>query len=88
MARLLFQLLALQLVVLASVLGLFSSPKIQQGTKYQLQQKVLTLGSSYTIKDDKDKPVYKVRLAMGMNSHREIRSRLDSNNWVSANICN
>lgn len=59
MARLLLQLVALQLVLFVAVSGLFKSKKIQ-GTKYKLQQKVLTLGSSYTIKDEKDKPVYKV----------------------------
>jgi hypothetical protein len=61
MARVLFQLLALQLVLLATVSGMFLSKKLQHATKYQLQQKVLTLGSSYTVKDDHDKPVYKVR---------------------------
>jgi hypothetical protein len=61
MARFVLQLLALELVLIASISGLFNSgSKIQHGTKYQLQQKVLTLGSSYTIKDDHDKPVYKV----------------------------
>ena len=62
MARLLFQLLALQFLLFVVVSGLFKSKKIQ-GTKYKLQQKVLTLGSSYVIKDEKDKPVYKVRFA-------------------------
>jgi hypothetical protein len=61
MARVLFQLLALQLVLVVAVLGLFAK-KLPDGTKYQLQQKVLTLGSSYIIKDDKDKPVYKVNI--------------------------
>ena len=61
MARLVFQLLAVQLVLLATAFGLFSSSKIQHGSKFKLQQKVLTLGSSYTIKDEKDTPVYKVR---------------------------
>lgn len=62
MARLLLHLFALQFLLFVAVSGLFKSKKIQ-GTKYKLQQKVLTLGSSYVIKDDKDKPVYKVRLA-------------------------
>jgi uncharacterized protein YxjI len=61
MARLLLQVLALQLVILASVYGLFGSKKFQHATKYELQQKVLTLGSSYTVKNDKGEPVYKVR---------------------------
>jgi hypothetical protein len=73
MARLLFQLLALQLVFVAIVVGLFSSSKIQHGTKYQLQQKVLTLGSSYTVKDDKDKPVYKVGFKqLGLGKHLQL----------------
>lgn len=63
MARLFFQLLALQLVLISAVFGLFgSSQKLKGAAKYQLQQKVLTLGSSYTIKDDHDKPVYKVEV--------------------------
>jgi len=60
MARLVFQLLALQLILFATVFGLFSSQKIQQATKYQVQQKIFTLGTSYSILDDKGKPVYKV----------------------------
>jgi hypothetical protein len=60
MARLLFQLLALQLVLVASVLSLFAAKKPHHSVKYQLQQNVLTLGTSYVIKNDKDKPVYKV----------------------------
>ena len=64
MARLVFHLLALQLVFIAGVFSLFSSTKVDDAVKYQLQQKVLTLGSSYTIKDDKDKPVYKVKFMM------------------------
>jgi hypothetical protein len=64
MVRLFFQLLALQLILFVPIFGLFSNTKkIQHGTKYQLQQKVLTLGTSYTIKDDKDKPVYKVNFS-------------------------
>jgi hypothetical protein len=61
MARLLLQLLAVQLVLFATISGLFLSKKLKHATKYQLQQKVLTLGSSYTVKDDKGEPVYKVR---------------------------
>jgi hypothetical protein len=60
MASLIFRLLALQLILVATVFGLFGSNKVDQGVKYQLQQKVLTLGTSYTILDDKNKPVYKV----------------------------
>ncbi len=60
MARLLLQLLAVQLVLLATVSGLFGSKKFQHATKYELQQKVLTLGSSYTVKDDQGQSVYKV----------------------------
>ncbi len=60
MARLLFQLLALQLVLIVNVFGLFGSSQKIHGSKFKIQQKVLTLGSSFTIKDDKDKPVYKV----------------------------
>jgi hypothetical protein len=61
MTRFVLQLLALELVLIVSVVGLFNTGSKIQGTKYQLQQKVLTLGTSYTVKDDKDKPVYKVR---------------------------
>jgi thiamine pyrophosphokinase len=62
MARLVFQLLVLQLILYATVFGLLSSSsKKIQGTKYNVKQKVLTLGSSFTIKDDKNKPVYKVK---------------------------
>ena len=60
MASLIFRLLALQLILVAAVFGLFGST-VNQGVKYQLQQKVLTLGTSYTILDDKNKPVYKVK---------------------------
>ena len=60
MARLFFQLLALQLILFGAVFGVFGKKKLQHATKYQLQQKVFTLGSSYTVKDDHDKPVYKV----------------------------
>jgi len=59
MARLIFQLLALQLILFATVFGLFST-KIADATKYQVQQKIFTLGTSYSILDDKGKPVYKV----------------------------
>ena len=62
MAHLLLQVLALQLVLLATVYGLFGGSKFQHATKYELQQKVLTLGSSYTVKNDKGESVYKVRL--------------------------
>ena len=63
MARLVLQLLALQFVLLVSVSGFmgFGGKKIKQGTKFELQQKVLTLGSSYTVKDDHGQSVYKVR---------------------------
>ena len=57
MGRPLLQLLLLQLALLVTVSGLFFSSKVQNSVKYQLQQKVLTLGSSYTIKDDKDKAI-------------------------------
>jgi hypothetical protein len=59
MARLIFQLLALQLILFATVFGLFGT-KIPDATKYQVQQKIFTLGTSYSILDDKGKPVYKV----------------------------
>ena len=62
MARFTFQLLTLNLLLVSASFALFSSSsKLKEATKYQLQQKVLTLGSSYMIKDDKDKPIYKVR---------------------------
>lgn len=62
MARPIFHLLVLQLVFVGTTLALFrsASSKIKDGNKYQLQQKVLTLGTSYTITDDHNKPVYKV----------------------------
>ena len=61
MTRIAFQLLALQFILIASAYGLFGSiPKMQNTVKYKLQQKVLTLGSSYTVKNDKDQPVYAV----------------------------
>ncbi|CAF3013386.1 unnamed protein product [Rotaria socialis] len=74
MARLLLQLLALQFIFIATVFGLFgSSNKLKGATKYQLQQKVLTLGSSYTIKDDHDKPVYKVGFKqLGVGKHLQL----------------
>jgi len=77
MARLLLQLLAVQLVLFATISGLFSK-KLKHATKYQLQQKVLTLGSSYTVKDDKDKPVYKV------NFYLKIFKTLEENclGWI------
>ena len=61
MARFILQLLAIEFILIASAFGLFNTGSKIQGTKYQLQQKVLTLGTSYTVKDDKGKPVYKVR---------------------------
>lgn len=64
MARLLLPLLALQLVFLATVSGLFGSSKLKHATKYQLQQKVLTLGTSYTVKDDHGASVYKVKYSI------------------------
>lgn len=84
MARICFQLLILQLIVCACVFGLFSKSKIQ-GRKYHLKQKVLTLGSSYTVKDDKNQPVYKVKRNTYINFY-SIKfvflfvSRLDLNN--------
>ncbi|CAF0789235.1 unnamed protein product [Adineta ricciae] len=73
MARFVFHLLALQLVFIAGALSLFSSKKVDDAVKYQLQQKVLTLGSSYTIKDDKDKPVYKVGFKqLGLGKHLQL----------------
>lgn len=81
MARFLVQILLLELILLATVSGLFKSNKIQ-GTKYKLQQKVLTLGSSYTIKDDKDKPVYKVMIETLSYIEKQCSTffRLDLNN--------
>jgi len=60
MARLILQLLAIQLVLLATISALFSK-KLKESNKFQLQQKVLTLGTSYTVKDDHDQSVYKVK---------------------------
>jgi hypothetical protein len=60
MARLILQLLAIQLVLLATISALFSK-KLKDSNKYQLQQKVLTLGTSYTVKDDHGQDVYKVK---------------------------
>jgi len=61
MARLILQLLAIQLVLLATISALFSK-KLKDSNKYQLQQKVLTLGTSYTVKDDHGKNFYKVKI--------------------------
>jgi len=61
MARLILQLLAIQLVLLATISALFSK-KLKDSNKYQLQQKVLTLGTSYTVKDDHGQDVYKVKI--------------------------
>ncbi|UJR25478.1 hypothetical protein I4U23_006824 [Adineta vaga] len=73
MARLLLSILALQLVLLATVHGLFSSSKIKNARKYQLQQKVLTLGSSYTVKDDKQNAVYKIGFKQfGLGKHLQL----------------
>jgi hypothetical protein len=60
MARIFLSLLVIQLVLLANVSGFFKS-KLKHATKYQLQQKVLTLGTSYKIKDDKNQDVYSVK---------------------------
>ena len=78
MARLVLHLFLLQLVFVAIVSGFFLSKKLKNPTKYKLKQKVLTLGSSYTVTDDHGQAVYKVRL------HRELSitifpSRLDLN---------
>ena len=85
MARLVFQLLAVQLVLLATAFGLFASTKIQHGSKFKLQQKVLTLGSSYTIKDEKDTPVYKVRSHSIVHADAERLFRWDSkpSDWAN-----
>ncbi|UJR23418.1 hypothetical protein I4U23_026424 [Adineta vaga] len=73
MARFLLQLVALQLIFIVGVFSLFASKKVEDAVKYQLQQKVLTLGSSYTIKDDKDKAVYKVGFKqLGLGKHLQI----------------
>lgn len=62
MNRLLLILVALQLIGFLSVSALFkSSPKLKHATKFRLKQKVLTLGSSYTIEDEHGKPAYKVK---------------------------
>jgi hypothetical protein len=61
MARLLLSLFVIQLICLATVSGLFGGSRLKHKTKYELQQKVLTLGTSYTIKDDKGEAVYKVK---------------------------
>jgi hypothetical protein len=61
MARLLLQLFAVQLILLAGVSALFGSKKLKHATKYELKQKVLTLGTSYTVKDDQGQSVYKVK---------------------------
>jgi len=73
MARLLLQLLVLQLVFLAVALGFFRSKKLKNATKYQLQQKVLTLGTSYTVKDDQGQPVYKIGFKQfGLGKHLQL----------------
>ncbi|CAF3667874.1 unnamed protein product [Rotaria socialis] len=59
MARFLLQILIVQLIFIGSISGLFSS-KVKNATKYELRQKILTLGSSYTVKDDQDQSIYKV----------------------------
>lgn len=61
MARLFLVLIAIQLVCFFAVDGLFFKKKIDDAIKYKLKQKVLTLGSSYTVKDEKGQPVYKVK---------------------------
>lgn len=62
MAHLLFQLLFVTLTIFGNACGFFTSSKVKNATKYELQQKVLTLGSSYTVKDDHGQAVYKVKL--------------------------
>ena len=90
MARLLIQLFALQCVLLAVVHGLFGSSSVKNAVKYQLQQKVLTLGSSYTVKDDKGNSVYKVQklFPKKLMLHTNRGFRLDLNNLVLVNIFN
>ena len=62
MGRLL-QILLVQLVVVAIVSGLFTgSSRLKNKLTFQLQQKVLTLGTSYTVNDDHGKPVYRVKI--------------------------
>ncbi|CAF0808055.1 unnamed protein product [Rotaria sp. Silwood1] len=60
MGRFVLQLIILQLIVFLNVAGFFLSNKIKTATKYELQQKVFTLGTSYTVKDDQDQSVYKI----------------------------
>ncbi|CAF0761336.1 unnamed protein product [Adineta ricciae] len=73
MARLLIQLFALQCVLFAAVHGLFGKSSVKNAVKYQLQQKVLTLGSSYTVKDDKGNSVYKIGFKqLGLGKHLQL----------------
>ena len=85
MARLLLAVLAVQLVLFASVSGLFSSSKIKQGSKFELKQKVLTLGSSYTIKDEHGQPVYKVGFkTIGLGKHLELTDVSGKNEFYAS----
>jgi len=84
MARLHLQLLVLHLVVLAAVSGLFLSKKLKQPVKYQLQQKVLTLGTSYTVKDDKGQAVYKIGFKqLGLGKHLQLTDVDGKNEYYS-----
>ncbi|CAF1036904.1 unnamed protein product [Rotaria sp. Silwood1] len=85
MARLIFQLLAIQLILVATSFGFFQTgSKIKEGTKYQLQQKVLTLGTSYTIKDNRDQPVYKVGFKqLGVGKHLQLTDPSGQNEFYS-----
>ncbi|CAF1371241.1 unnamed protein product [Adineta steineri] len=84
MARILFRLLALQLVLLVTVSGLFTSSGVKHATKYELQQKVITLGSSYTVKDDHGKSVYKIGFkAIGLGKHLQLTDVGGQNEYYS-----
>ncbi|CAF2414635.1 unnamed protein product [Rotaria sp. Silwood2] len=85
MARFVFQMLAIQLILVATSFAIFGgSSKLKDGTKYQLQQKVLTLGTSYTIKDNRDQPVYKVGFKqLGLGKHLQITDPSGTNEYYS-----
>ncbi|CAF2316540.1 unnamed protein product [Rotaria sp. Silwood2] len=73
MVRLCSQLITLQLILFVNVSGLFLSNKIKNTTKYELKQKVLTLGSSYTVKDDHGQSVYKIGFKkIGLGKHLQL----------------
>ncbi|CAF0808469.1 unnamed protein product [Didymodactylos carnosus] len=71
--RLLLLIFVLQVLFVSLTSSLFSDKKVKNARKYELQQKIFSFGNSYTIKDDKAQPVYKVSFKkLGLGKHLKL----------------